>query len=100
MKKFQFKSACSRFFVIFFVCCTTLLQGCNILDDSDELDNLENSAKLTPTVSTIDSSETQQSDSDKYNSSSIIGAMQKSEMKSEKYTLTARLAFPNQTFNK
>jgi hypothetical protein len=97
MENLKFKSVRSRFFVIFFVCCTTLLQGCNVLDNSD---NLEDSAELTSTEPTIDFSVAQKSGSDLYKSSSIIGAIPKSEMGSEKYTLTATLTFPNQASNK
>lgn len=73
------------------------------MDDSDKSkksENLENSAELIPTESLVDFSIVQQSGSDQYKSSSAVGAIPKSEMGSEKYTLSATLTVPSQTSNK
>jgi hypothetical protein len=110
MKNSKCEPARPRFSIISLVCCTTLLlSGCNILDDSDKsnksanlenLENLENSPELIPTELLVDLSEVQQSGSDQYKSSSTVGAIPKSEMGSEKYTLSATLTVPNQTSSK
>jgi len=101
--RFKFEVARPYFFVLLFICCITLLAGCNTSDNSTKSDSPDpdDSAEISQTESTMNFSVgAQQSSSNQYQSSSIIGEVAGSKMESQKYKLTAAFVVPNKTSNK
>jgi hypothetical protein len=110
MERLEFEFARPHFFILLFICCITLLTGCDINDNSTKSDNSDSdpdsSAEivLTETVQTESTTNfsvgAQQLSSNQYKSSSIIGEIAGSKMESQKYKLTAAFVVPNKISNK
>lgn len=102
MEKLDFELFTSRFFIFLFTFCIALMSGCDKNNSGgstpakpDQAPGIEQ-----PKTETSLSAGAQQSNSTLYSSSSTVGEVAESKMKSQKYQLSATFVVPNKTSNK